>query len=163
MHETNSPPPSPLDPQFAALRASVAESTPPASVDRALEAAIAREQRRARKQGQRAPRDRWLTWPLALAASVAALSLVIRPLPPDVAADDPPLHTVRPAGNAFIPVVPIADIERAGDAVVVHARLPRMTLAQLGLPVNPAHAADPIDAELLVRGDGSVLAVRFVY
>ena len=62
-----------------------------------------------------------------------------------------------------MPVVPLADIERAGDAMVVPARLPRMTLAQLGLPVNPARAADAIDTELLVRRDGSVLAVRFVY
>jgi len=36
-----------------------------------------------------------------------------------------------------------------------------MTLAQFGLPVNPAQAADDIDTELLVRGDGAVLAVRF--
>jgi hypothetical protein len=60
-------------------------------------------------------------------------------------------------------VVPIADIERAGDALVVPAKLPRTTLAQLGLPINPARAADTIDTELLVRRDGAVLAVRFVY
>ena len=47
--------------------------------------------------------------------------------------------------------------------MIVTARLPRMTLAQLGLPINPARAADTIDTELLVRPDGSVLAVRFVY
>ena len=60
-------------------------------------------------------------------------------------------------------VVPLAEIEGAGDAMVVSARLPRMTLAQLGLPVNPARAAEAIDTELLIRRDGSVLAVRFVY
>jgi hypothetical protein len=37
-----------------------------------------------------------------------------------------------------------------------------MSLAQFGLPVDPARAADAIDAELLVRLDGAVLAVRFV-
>ena len=47
--------------------------------------------------------------------------------------------------------------------MVVQARLPRTTVAQLGLPINPARAADAIEAELLVRRDGSVLAVRFVY
>ena len=65
--------------------------------------------------------------------------------------------------DEFMPVVPLADIERAGDALVVSARLPRTTLAQLGLPVDPARAAEAIDTELLVRRDGSVLAVRFVY
>jgi len=67
------------------------------------------------------------------------------------------------SGDEFMPVVPIADIESATDALVVPARLPRTTLAQLGLPINPARAADAIDTELLVRRDGSVLAVRFVY
>ena len=69
----------------------------------------------------------------------------------------------RASGEEFMPVVPMADIESAGDALVVAARLPRTTLAQLGLPINPARAADTIDTELLVRRDGSVLAVRFVY
>jgi hypothetical protein len=38
-----------------------------------------------------------------------------------------------------------------------------MSLAELGLPVDPGRAADGIDAELLVRGDGTLLAVRFAY
>ena len=37
-----------------------------------------------------------------------------------------------------------------------------MTLAQFGLPVNPARAVEAIDTELLVRRDGAVLALRFV-
>ena len=57
----------------------------------------------------------------------------------------------------------MAEIERAGDKMVIPARLARMTLAQLGLPVDPARAGEGVDTELLVRGDGSVLAVRFIY
>jgi len=45
---------------------------------------------------------------------------------------------------------------------VVPARMPRMALAQFGLPVNPARAGEAIDTELLVRPDGAVLALRFV-
>ena len=48
----------------------------------------------------------------------------------------------------FMPVVPLADIERAGDAWSCPRAVPRMTLAQLGLPVDPARAADAIDTEL---------------
>ena len=61
-----------------------------------------------------------------------------------------------------MPVVPREELARTGDAYVMPARMPRMALAQFGLPVNPARAAEPIDAELLVRPDGAVLAVRFV-
>jgi hypothetical protein len=146
-----------LDRRFAALKEAAAGELPPLATDRAIAAAVAR--------AGRAPRtamrgDRWLVWPLALAASIAVLSFVVRSLPPEAVVAPP---AVRTGGDEFLPVVPIADIERAGDALVVPARLPRTTLAQLGLPINPARAADAIDAELLVRRDGSVLAVRFVY
>ena len=55
-----------------------------------------------------------------------------------------------------------AEIERTGDAYVMPARMPRMALAQFGLPVNPARAGEAIDTELLIRPDGAVLALRFV-
>jgi len=62
----------------------------------------------------------------------------------------------------FLPVVPVSELARADDALVVSAQLSRMTLVQLGLPVDPAQAADLVDTELLVRPDGALLAVRFV-
>ena len=37
----------------------------------------------------------------------------------------------------FMPVVPMSEIALTGDALVVPARLSRMTLAQFGLPVDP--------------------------
>jgi len=149
-----------LDRQFAALKESVADAMPPEATDRAVATAIARAQRSPRRKA-RPPGDRWLAWPLALAASMAVLSLIVRSLPPEAVVAEP---TARAAGSDdFVPVVPIADIERAGDTLVVPAKLPRTTLAQLGLPINPARAADAIDTELLVRRDGAVLAVRFVY
>ena len=149
-----------LDRQFAALKEAVADAMPPESTDRAVATAIARAQRSPRRKA-RPPGDRWLAWPLALAASIAVLSLIVRSLPPEAVVAEP---TARAAdSDDFVPVVPIADIERAGDTLVVPAKLPRTTLAQLGLPINPARAADTIDTELLVRRDGAVLAVRFVY
>lgn len=158
------PSPCDLDRYFAALQSVTAEALPPPATDRGIAAAIARAQRQAPRTDAR-PRgsDRWLAWPLAVAASIALLSFVVRSLPHDAAVGAPPAATARSSGNEFMPLVPLADIENASDALVVPARLPRMTLAQLGLPVNPARAADAIDTELLVRRDGSVLAVRFVY
>ncbi len=157
------PPASALDSDLNALKASVADALPPPATDLAIQAAIARAQRSPRPKAAAAG-DRWLAWPLALAASIAALSFIVRSMPPEGVIAEPSTHvSSRIGGDEFLPVVPIADIESAGDALVVPARLPRMTLAQLGLPINPARAADTIDTELLVRRDGSVLAVRFVY
>ena len=152
--------PSELDRQLAALKESVADALPPPATDRAIAAAI---QKRASVRSSRPSGDRWLAWPLALAASIAVLSIIVRSLPPETVVSEPPTTASARGGDEFLPVVPLADIERAGDALVVPARLPRTTLAQLGLPINPARAADTIDTELLVRRDGSVLAVRFVY
>ena len=151
-------PDSELDRGLAALKGAVAAASPPPETDRAVAAAIARAQRRPRPTGARS--NRWLAFPLALAASIAVLSFVVRSLPPEAVVAEP---AAAFGGDEFMPVVPLADIEHAGETLVVPARLPRTTLAQLGLPINPARAADTIDAELLVRRDGSVLAVRFIY
>jgi hypothetical protein len=147
-----------LDAKFAQLRESLDDTAPPLSTDRAIAAAIAKAQR---SQGNKRPRrfEAWLAWPLGLAASITVLSFVVRSVPP------PTLREAEPAAEAaasFMPVVPIAEIERAGDTLVMPARMSRMSLAQFGLPIDPARAADAIDAELLVRPDGAVLAVRFI-
>ena len=52
------------------------------------------------------------------------------------------------------------DVQRA--AWVVDAELPRASLAGMGLPYDPARAAEPVRAELLLHPAGDVLAVRFV-
>jgi hypothetical protein len=156
------PDPSALDVQLAALKGAVAAALPPPATDQAIAAAIARAQRKSARGSARSGTG-WVAWPLALAASIAVLSVIVRSLPPGAVTAEPSAPAASAAGDEFMPVVPLSDIESAGDAMVVSARLPRMTLAQLGLPVNPARAADAIDTELLIRRDGSVLAVRFVY
>ena len=160
MHAPKSPP---LDARLASLKTSVANELPPPSVDRALAAAIEHRQRKATDRTSRSPLQRWVAWPVAVAISISVLAVVVRSLLPGNESTEL-IGNVTPSSNgAFLPMVPLADIQRAGDATVISARLPRMTLAELGLPVNPARAADTIDAELLVGGDGAVLAVRFVY
>lgn len=158
------PAPTDLDRQLAVLKGAVADALPPPATDEAIATAIARARRKAaRGDFASRPDARWLAWPLALAASIAMLSFIVRSVPPEALTAEPVATAARSAGEEFIAVASLAEIESAGDAMVVSARLPRMTLAQLGLPVNPARAADAIDTELLVRRDGSVLAVRFVY
>jgi len=53
-----------------------------------------------------------------------------------------------------------AGVETA--AWVVTTEVPQQRLAELGLPYDPGHAAEPVRAELLVAGSGEVLAVRFL-
>ena len=155
-----------LDRQLASLRTSVAALAPPDRVDRAIAAAIARDRsaEQARLRGWRGMRSAWLALPAALAAMLAFVAIVGRDAmrPPVVDAGTPPVATETDRAW-FLPVVPVTELAQADDAWVVSAQLSRMTLAQLGLPVDPALAADVVDTELLVRPDGALLAVRFVH
>jgi hypothetical protein len=154
-----------LDRQLASLRASIAPLEPPEHVDRAIAAAIAKDptSERTRPRRWRFALPGWLAASAALAATVVFVALISHD-----AVDPPALEsgTLPPAGESdrawFLPVVPVAELAQADDALVVSARLSRITLAQLGLPIDPAQAADVVDTELLVRPDGALLAVRFV-
>ena len=122
-----------LDEQLRALAAALAEREPPVATDRAIAAAIAaRKLRAAGKSTRPAAFERWLAWAL------------------------------REAARAFVPIASADEIALAADAYVLPARLPRMSLAQLGLPVDPERIGEAVDTELLVRPDGAVLALRFV-
>jgi hypothetical protein len=153
------PPHDALDARIALLKADVASLEPPPSTDRAIAQAIGRASRK-RTARTLVPRafERWLAWPVALAASIGLVAVAVRQMPAGEI-------TAAPAASVaerFLPVVPVAEIERSTDAYVVPARVPRMALAQLGLPVHPARAGDAVDTELLVRPDGAILALRFV-
>jgi len=104
------PPASELDRQLAALKESVADAVPPPGTDRAIAAAIARAKRSPARRAGAANSDRWLAWPLALAASIAVLSFVVRSLPPEAIVAEP-APVARASGDEFLPVVPMADIE----------------------------------------------------
>jgi hypothetical protein len=154
-----------LDRRLTALREASAGERPPASTDYAIEQAIRRAA--TRNRGSRwIPRgaDRWIALPLALAASIAMIAFVVRS-PPSVAPASDRRNDIAMASarNAFIPLVSAAEIGRTSDAMLVPTRVPRTSLAELGWPIDPTRAADDVDAELLVRGDGAVLAVRVIH
>jgi len=151
----------PLDVRLVALKAATADALPPARVDRAVAAAVARAQRKQRSF--RIFKSRGWLFPTVFAAAAAVVLFLALPLPRMLIADDPASVATQDVRNTFYPLVPLSEIEQVGDALVVPARMPRMMLVQLGFPVNPARAADAVDTELLVRGDGSLLAVRLVY
>jgi hypothetical protein len=147
-----------LDRTLSALKAELSRLSPPPPVDRAVAAAIARAASAAPARSlARTLREAWLPTAMALAASLGAIVWTLRTPPVAPVASDP-----RPAATEFIPVVPVADIARTRGAYVVSTPMPRTMLADFGLPVSPARASEPVQSELLVRADGTVLAVRFL-
>lgn len=147
---------------LSALKAELATLRAPARVDRAIASAIARAER----AKARSARGRWasmfaygLPAAVAAAATIAIVAWTLRASPPG---ETRAPAVALPASSEFIPVVPIADIASTRGAYVVSTPVPRTTLAELGLPINPARAAEPVASELLVRADGTVLAVRFL-
>jgi len=154
-----------LDRQLASLRASVALERPPERVDRAIATAIEtdRGSERAASWRWRIAKPAWLALSAAVAATFAAIVIVDHDAVRSPLIDAGTAPVAVDADRAwFLPVVPVSELARADDALVVSAQLSRMTLVQLGLPVDPAQAADVVDTELLVRPDGALLAVRFV-
>jgi len=153
-----------LDDQLRRLSDALADAEPPPKVDRAIAAAIASERSRSRSRRANAHPafDRWLAWPIGLAASIFAISFIVRQTPAEDLVPGVSAESLRQGAQSFTPVVSAEEIARSGDAYVMPASVPRMTLAQLGFPVSPQRIGDAVDAELLVRADGTVLALRFV-
>ena len=153
-----------LDSTLRALRREVARLEPPPAVGRAVAAAIARAERSAvapARVSWRAVRDHWLAGSMAAAAALVFFVWTLR-VPPAEPQSERSTASVPSAATDFIPVVPVGEIASTRAAYVVSALMPRTMLADFGLPVSPARAAEPVASELLVRGDGTVLAVRFL-
>lgn len=160
----------PLDRWLAAARDELALREPPPWSDGELRARIEERlalqaiagsprapQPRARPRAASAER-RFLVWlgAPAMAAGAIALLLVAAALlrfGAGPAALPPP---------PFIALTSIDAIAAEPGKVVVPARVPRAQLADYGLPVDPARADVPAQAEFLLSARGVVLAVRFV-
>jgi hypothetical protein len=102
-------------------------------------------------------------WPALATVAAACLALVI-----GVAVLAPLPEVPGTAGQAqadrspFIALASLDAIAAESGTTVVPARLPRSWLADFGLPVDPARADVPLNAEFLMSPRGVVLAVRFV-
>lgn len=100
---------------------------------------------------------RWWAWSggAAVLAMLTIVSTVLLLAPPPGAAPR--------AGGEFLPLVPREDWpDEASPAWLVTSELPQERLAALGLPYDPAHAAERVRAELLVHPSGLVLALRLI-
>ena len=123
---------------------------------------------RFRKTKPAAARPRlWWMPPLALAATIALTSWMIRgPMPESqsLMALAPPTTTIegdRDPGP-FLALQPLERIAREAGTRVVTTEFPRALLADWGLPVSPDRAGEPVRAEMLYSADGEPLAVRLL-
>lgn len=160
----------PLDRWLAAARDELARREPPPWSEGELRSRIderlalqavagARPAMQPRAQPRAASAKRrflvWLGAP-AMAAGAFALLLVAGTLLRSGGGPNPERSA------PFIALTSIDAIAAEPGKVVVPARVPRAQLADYGLPVDPARADVPAQAEFLLSARGVVLAVRFV-
>lgn len=131
------------------LRNDLAQAEPPARLPAAARRAVA----------ARRPRARWVRWSGAVACGLVLLVSVLLMVPP------PGPVTSRAAVSSADVVVPLVPLEQwsgggAQAGWLVRAELTADRLATLGLPYDPARAADTVQAEVLVDPAGRVLALR---
>lgn len=144
-----------LEDRLAELREAARPLGPPPQVEARLMKAF---RAKARREAVR-PRLWWMP-PFALAATVAVVSWIARgPVDLPVPAAAPSQAALDDAGP-FVALRPLERIALEPAATVVRTEFPRAYLAQLGLPVAPERAGEPVQAELLYSADGEALAVR---
>jgi hypothetical protein len=141
-----------LDLRLAQLRAEMRAVKAPAALDDVVAARFRRE--------HRVPRPGlWWMPPLALAATLAVVSWMIRaPMPRPVAAP----VAAAPDGGPFLALKPLERIALEPGTTLVSTEFPRALLADWGLPVAPDRAGEPVRAEMLYSADGEALAVRLL-
>ena len=144
------------DAALATLRGALRQVSPPSALDAALAAHFRRAHRKPR------PALWWMP-PLALAATVAIVSWMIRGAhaPEPAAAGDPEI-VIEMDNGPFLALKPIERIALEPGTTVVASEFPRALLADWGLPVDPDRAGEPVRAETLYSANGEALAVRLV-
>lgn len=146
-----------LDSRLRELRFAMQGIAAPAALEAPLTAKFRRNTRPARP-------SLWWIPPLALAATIALVSWIIRgPLP----SMDAAVQARAPAGNPsddapFLALRPLERIALEPGTTVVATEFPRALLADWGLPVSPDRAGEPVRAEMLYSADGEALAIRLI-
>jgi len=103
-------------------------------------------------------RQRWSAAVVALlvvlvVGSVLEMPMGMAPIAADVAEGDL---------DGFVPVGNTAVLATGSTAWLVRTEMSRQQLAALGLPFDPTRAAERVPAEVLLRPNGDLLAVRLV-
>lgn len=147
-----------LDSRLGELRRAMESVSAPAALEGALTADFRRH------NGKKKRPNLWWLPPLAMAATIALVSWMIRgPVPPMKAAVQAAQAQANPADDApFLALRPLERIALEPGTTVVTTEFPRALLADWGLPVAPDRAGEPVRAELLYSPDGEAIAVRLI-
>jgi hypothetical protein len=146
-----------LDSRLDDVRRELQSHSAPAALEDALVASF-----RSRRRASTRPRLWWVP-PLALAATIALVSWMVRMPGAEVAPASrlsPPAATDDP--GPFLALKPLERIALEPSTTVVATEFPRALLADWGLPVSPDRAGEPVRAEMLYSADGEALAVRLI-
>ena len=106
-------------------------------------------------------RQRWSAAAVALVLVCGVAGLAELGVPHH---DGPPAHPAMDDiyGSGFMPVGNFAGLTNGATAWLVSTEMSRQQLISLGLPFDPARAADTVPAEVLLRPNGELLAVRLM-
>jgi hypothetical protein len=126
----------------------------------ALEAALV-ERFRATRRPRTRPSFWWMP-PVALAATIALVSWMVRTPMPGAVHDGVTVQTVPADAGPFLALKPLDRIALEPGTRLVSTEFPRALLADWGLPVAPDRAGEPVRAEMLYSADGEPLAVRLL-
>ena len=110
------------------------------------------------------PRLWWMP-PIALAATIAITSWMIRGPMPDaqsLVSLAPATTTLEGDPGPGLALQPLDRIATERGTRMVTTEFPRALLADWGLPVSPDRAGEPVRAEMLYSADGEPLAVRLL-
>ena len=129
-----------------------------------MEAALRERFRNTPMTAPARPRLWWMP-PIALAATIAITSWMIRGPMPDaqsLVSLAPATTTLEGDPGPFLALQPLDRIAGERGTRMVTTEFPRALLADWGLPVSPDRAGEPVRAEMLYSADGEPLAVRLL-
>lgn len=144
-----------LDLKLDALRTELGTLSPP----EAMEAALAARLRATRATSR--PRLWWMP-PLALAATLALMSWIIRGPLPEAQRVAAVATGAETDPGPFLALRPLERIALEPGTTMVTTEFPRALLADWGLPVSPDRAGEPVRAQMLYSADGEPIAVRLI-
>jgi hypothetical protein len=144
-----------LDLKLDNLRAELGTLAAPDAIESALAARF--------RATRAAPRPRrWWMPPLALAATIALASWMIRGPLPEARAPGAPAQAAASDPGPFLALRPLERIALEPGTTMVTTEFPRALLADWGLPVSPDRAGEPVRAQMLYSAEGEPLAVRLL-
>ena len=145
-----------LDLKLDELKRELGTIDAPGAIESALLARF-----RAQGSASRRPRLWWMP-PLALAATLALMSWIIRGPLPEAQRVAAVASGAETDPGPFLALRPLERIALEPGTTMVTTEFPRALLADWGLPVSPDRAGEPVRAEMLYSADGEPIAVRLI-